>query len=88
MRVESNAIVLPSGDQTGYRIAVGRTIDLAHAAGADLFSDFVDAETRARSQGQTAGSIAVSVARTRLIMGDGVVFVDAVSGVVRSNPLN
>ena len=32
--------------------AVGRAIDLAHAAGADLRGDFVDAEARAGSEGQ------------------------------------
>ena len=50
------------------QIAVGRAIDFAHAAGTDLFGDFVDAEAGARSQGQTAGSIAISLARTRSIL--------------------
>ena len=39
------------------QIAVGRAIDLAHSAGADLLSDCVDAEAGARSEGQTPGSI-------------------------------
>ncbi len=37
------------------QIAVGRAIDLAHAAGADLRGDFVDAEAGAGSEGQTVG---------------------------------
>ena len=45
-----------------------RPIDLAHTAFADLRGDLVDAETGAGSKGQTAGSIAVSVAGTRLIL--------------------
>jgi hypothetical protein len=50
------------------QIGVGRAGDPAHAAGADLLSDFVDAEASARSEGQTAGTIAISVARTRSIL--------------------
>jgi hypothetical protein len=35
-----------------------------------LLGDFVDAEARAGSDGQTAESIAISVARTPSILGD------------------
>src|SRR4051794_27168119 len=56
-----------------FEIAVGRAIDLAHAASTDLRDDFVDAEAGAGSQSQTAGSIAVSVAPTRSILCNGVV---------------
>jgi hypothetical protein len=45
---------------------------LPHAAFADLGRDFVDAEAGAGSESQTAGSIAVSVARTRSIASNGV----------------
>ena len=36
-------------------LGVDRAIDLAHAAGADLRGDFVDAEASAGSEGQTVG---------------------------------
>ena len=44
-----------------FQIAVGRAVDFAHAAGADLRGDFVDADTRAGGEGQTAGSMAVAL---------------------------
>ena len=47
-----------------FSLRVRRPIDLAHTAFTDLGGDLVDAETRAESKGQTAGSIAVIVART------------------------
>ena len=37
------------------QIAIGRAIDFAHSAGADLGDDFVDAETGAGGEGQTRG---------------------------------
>ena len=53
---------------------VGRPIHLAHAAFANLGRDFVDAEADAGDESQTGGSIAVSVARTRSLPCDVVVF--------------
>ena len=50
------------------QLLVGRPIHLPHPALADLRGDFVDAEARARTEGQTAGSIAVSVVRTRSLL--------------------
>ncbi len=41
-------------------LRIARTEHLAHPACADAGDDFVDAEARAGSEGQTAGSIAVS----------------------------
>ena len=38
-----------------FRLRVGRAIDLAHAAGADLRGDFVDAEAGAGAEGQGCG---------------------------------
>jgi hypothetical protein len=38
------------------QIAVNRVIDLAHAAGADLGGDLVNAESRARSEGRVVGA--------------------------------
>jgi hypothetical protein len=42
-----------------------------------LCGDVVDADSAAGSEGQVAGSIAVGVARTRLILRDGAVFTDS-----------
>ena len=39
------------------QIAVGRAVDLAHATGANLRSDYIDADARARSESQTLGII-------------------------------
>ena len=58
-------------------LRIARAEYLAHPAGADAGDDFVDAEARAGSESQTAGSIAVSIARTRLILCDAVVASDA-----------
>jgi hypothetical protein len=52
-------------------LRVAGPIHLAHPAFADLGGDLVDAAAGAWDEGQTAGSIAVSVARTRLILPDG-----------------
>ena len=57
-------------------LRIARAVDLAHPAGADAGDDFVDAEARAGSERQTAGSIAVSVARTRSILRDAAVAPD------------
>ena len=46
-------------------------VHFAHAAGAESGEDFVRAEAGAGSEGQTAGSIAVSVAGTRSILCNG-----------------
>ena len=56
------------------QLRVRRPIHLPHAAFADLRGDFVDAEAGAGSEGQTAGSIAVSVARTRSLLCNAVGF--------------
>ena len=48
------------------QLDVASAKDLAHAALADLRGDVVDAKTCAEGETQTTGSIAVSVARTRL----------------------
>ena len=45
-------------------LRVARAECLAHPARADAGDDFVDAEARTGSESQTAGSIAVSIART------------------------
>ena len=45
-------------------LRIARTEYLAHPADADAGDDLVDAEARAGSESQTAGSIAVSVATT------------------------
>ena len=44
---------------------------LSTLIGTDLLSDFVDPDSGAGSESQTAGSIAVSVARTRLLLCNG-----------------
>src|SRR4029079_5655479 len=51
---------------------VGGAIDLPHPAFAALRGNVVDTEACAGSEGQTVGSIAVSVARTRSILCNGV----------------
>src|SRR5262245_7403867 len=56
------------------QLRVGRPIHLPHPALADLRGDVIDAKTFAGGEAQTAGSIAVSVARARLILGDAAVF--------------
>jgi len=48
-----------------FQIAIGRAIDLAHAAGADLLGDVIDADTRAGSEGQVVGLYGRSDKRTR-----------------------
>ena len=53
-------------------LGIARAEYLAHPARADAGDDFVDAEARTGSESQPAGSIAVRVARTRLILGDAV----------------
>ena len=53
-----------------FEVGVGGSIDFTHPADADQRRDFVDAEARAGREGQVTGSIAVSGARTRLILGD------------------
>ena len=60
-------------------LRIARAEYLAHPARADAGDDFVDAEARTGSEGQPAGSIAVSVARTRLILSDAVLWTDSVS---------
>ena len=60
------------------KLGVGRPIHLPHPAFADRRRDVVDAEARARIEGQTAGSIAVGVARTRSILCDGAGFTEPV----------
>ena len=61
------------------QIRVGRAIDLAHAAGADLRGDFVDAEAGAGGKGQGCAGLYVgsAVARNRSCS-DAVVASDAV----------
>ena len=55
------------------QLGIGGPIYFAHASGADLRGDLVDAESSAWSQSQTAGSIAFRVARTRSLLCNGVV---------------
>ena len=57
------------GDLT-LELGVGSPIDLPHSALTEQGGDVIDAKTGAGSESQTAGSIAVSVARTRLILCD------------------
>ena len=45
-------------------MAVGRAIDLAHLAGADLRGDFIDTETRAGCENQTVGLYGRSAVQT------------------------
>ena len=59
-----------------FQVRVGGFVDFPHAPDADQRGDHVHAEAGAESEGQVARTIAVSVARTRLIQPDGLVFVD------------
>ena len=49
-----------------FQLGVGRAIHLAHAAGADLRGDFVDAEASAGSEGQVADYKGGTVVRAGL----------------------
>ena len=55
---------------------VGGAVDRTHAAFTDLGGDFEDAEARAGSESQTAGMIAVSGTRARLLLQHGPVATD------------
>ena len=55
-----------------FQLRVRRAKHLPHPAFADLRGDVVDTEACAGSEGQTVGSIAVSLARTRSILCNGV----------------
>jgi hypothetical protein len=53
-----------------FQIGVGGLVDLAHAARANLRDDFIGPEPSACCQDQAAGSIAVRIAPTRLLLSD------------------
>ncbi len=76
-------------DFDGYLAIEGRVsgpIHLPHPALADLGGDLIRAEAGAGSEGQTARSIAVRVARTRSLLCNGVVFTDAQDLAPRKSP--
>ena len=53
-----------------FRLAVGRAIHLAHAAGADRGGDFIGAEAGAGSEGQVTDYRGRASARTRELLPD------------------